>query len=80
MKKEEFYYPSADGKTRIHGMAWLPECEPVGVIQIAHGVTEYIGRYEAFAEYFTDRGFVVAGNDHLGHGESVAEGAEPDGL
>lgn len=77
MKKEEFYYPSADGKTRIHGMAWLPEGEPVGVIQIAHGVTEYIGRYEAFAEYFTDRGFVVAGNDHLGHGESVAEGAEP---
>lgn len=77
MTKKEFFYPSADGKTKIHAVEWRPEKEPVGVLQIAHGVTEYILRYEEFAEYLTDKGFIVVGNDHLGHGKSIAEGAKP---
>lgn len=77
MKKSEFFYPSADGKTKIHAVEWRPEKEPVGVLQIAHGVTEYILRYEEFAKYLTEKGFVVIGNDHLGHGKSIAEGAKP---
>lgn len=77
MEKREFYYPSADGKTQIHALEWLPETTPVAVLQVAHGVTEYIGRYEAFAEYFAKRGIVVVGNDHLGHGLSISEGSAP---
>lgn len=77
MRKREFYYPSADGKTQIHAIEWVPEEKPVAILQVAHGVTEYIGRYETFARYFTDRGIVVVGNDHLGHGLSIAKGAEP---
>ena len=46
MKKEEFYYKSADGKTEIHAVKWLPETDPIAILQIAHGVTEYIERYE----------------------------------
>lgn len=77
MTKNEFYFPSADSKTKIHAVEWLPEGTPRAVLQISHGVTEHILRYEEMAEYFTERGFVVAGNDHLGHGSSIAEGAEP---
>lgn len=77
MKKTEFYYPSADGKTKIHALEWIPEKEPIGILQIMHGVTEYVLRYEDLAEYLTDKGFVVVGNDHLGHGKSIAEGAKP---
>lgn len=77
MKKREFFYPSADGRTQIHAVEWTPDTEPVAVLQIAHGVTEYILRYEEFAEYLTSKGFVIVGNDHLGHGESIAEGAKP---
>ena len=77
MKKEEIYYESADKKTKIHGIIWTPENEVRGIIQIAHGVTEYIERYESFAQYFTNKGFVVIGNDHLGHGKSIAEGSKP---
>ena len=77
MIKNEFYYPSADGKTRIHAVEWKPETEIKGVIQIAHGVTEYILRYENFAEFFTQKGFVVVGNDHLGHGQSIAPNGKP---
>lgn len=76
MNKREFYYPSADGKTTIHAVEWLPENvrHYKGIIQIAHGLSEHIGLYEPIAKYFTDKGFIVRGNDHLGHGYSVLEG------
>lgn len=70
----EFTFPSADGKTAIHAVEWLPEGQPRAVLQISHGVAEYILRYAPFAEYLTARGFAVAGHDHLGHGDSVAQG------
>lgn len=43
------------------------------MVQIIHGMAEYIERYEEFARFLTDRGCVVTGNDHLGHGKSVGE-------
>lgn len=77
MTREDFNYLSADGKTSIHAVEWRPEGDPIAVLQIAHGVTEHILRYEELAAYFAERGFVVVGNDHLGHGTSIAEGAQP---
>ena len=74
MARNEFTFPSADGKTAVHAVEWLPEGQPKAVLQISHGVAEYILRYEPFAEYLTVRGFAVAGHDHLGHGSSVAPG------
>lgn len=77
MMKSEFYFPSADGKTNIHAVEWLPEGKPAAVLQIAHGMTEHILRYEEFAEYLTGKRIAVVGNDHIGHGTSIAEGAQP---
>ncbi len=77
MKKEEFYFDSRDGKSSIHGVRWMPdkgEAGAKGIIQIVHGMEEYVGRYEDFAEYMTSNGFIVTGEDHLGHGGSVTEG------
>ena len=72
VKKQKFYFRSSDKETKIHGICWIPEGKPVkGVLQIAHGMVEYIDRYDAFARYLCERGFVVVGNDHLGHGDSV---------
>lgn len=42
--------------------------KPRGIVQISHGMCEYIARYEDFAHYLNDLGFIVCGNDHLGHG------------
>ena len=75
MVRHEFTFLSADGKTPIHAVEWLPESQVRAVLQISHGVSEYILRYEPFAEYLTARGFAVVGHDHLGHGQSVAEGS-----
>ena len=77
MNKNEFYYTSADGKTQIHAVEWAPEGKPKAILQIAHGVTEYILRYEELAKFLTEKGILVVGNDHIGHGSSIAEGAEP---
>ena len=77
---EERTYLSADKRTQIHGYIWRPEGIPLrGIIQISHGMCEYIKRYDAWARRFCEIGFVVCGNDHLGHGET-AENAEELGF
>lgn len=71
MEKCEFYYPSQDKVTQIHGIEWKPSGEPKAVLQICHGMVEYIDRYKGFAKFLNERGIYVVGHDHLGHGESV---------
>lgn len=71
--KKHIYYPSSDGKTKLHAVIWVPETTPRAIVQIAHGMVEYVERYEAFAEFLNAHGILVAGNDHLGHGGSYIE-------
>lgn len=73
MKKTEFTYPSHDGITQIHAICWEPEEKPVAVLQISHGMVEYINRYDEFAVFLTEHGYAVVGNDHLGHGKSIKD-------
>ena len=71
-KEEVFSFPSADGRTTVHAVRWTPEDGKYrAVLQITHGMVEYIERYRAFAEFLNDNGFLVVGHDHIGHGESV---------
>ncbi len=71
-QKREFTYDSGDGRTKIHAVEWKPEgVEIRGVLQIVHGMVEFVERYEEFAGFLKEKGFVVTGNDHLGHGASV---------
>lgn len=74
MKKEEFYFDSRDNHTKIHAVRWTPDSENVvGILQIVHGMSEYAERYEELAAFFTERNFVVTGEDHLGHGKTAAD-------
>ena len=70
----EFTFPSKDGIHKCHASLWTPEGEPRAVVQIVHGVADYMGRYDHFARYLADHGFVVCGEDHLGHGRTVDDG------
>lgn len=69
--RQEFRYRSNDGKTRIHAVEWIPEGEVKAVLQIAHGMCEYVMRYDGFATWLSEQGVYVVGNDHLGHGETA---------
>ena len=71
--KKDFYFLSKDNKTQIHCIEWIPEVKPVAILQICHGMCEFIDRYDEFANYLADKGYYVVGNDHLGHGESVVD-------
>ena len=44
---------------------------PIGILHVIHGMTEYIGRYEAFMMEMAEEGYVVCGYDNLGHGHTV---------
>ena len=74
--RDEFYFPSKDGNTEIHTIEWKPEGKVRAVLQICHGMVEYIGRYDEFAQFLCGKGFYVVGNDHLGHGKSVQSKSE----
>ena len=54
--KQEFYYPSSDGETSIHAVEWVPEQEVKAVLQICHGMVEYIDRYDGFAAWLSEKG------------------------
>lgn len=73
MKKTEFYMPSTDGEDMLHVIEWKPEGKVRGILQISHGMIEHIGRYDRFARFMVKQGFLVIGNDHLGHGETAAD-------
>ena len=73
VRKEELTYKSRDRQTMLHAIRWIPEGEPIAILQIIHGMQEYIDRYDEFANYLAEKGILVIGNDHLGHGGSVGE-------
>lgn len=66
---------SSHGAGMIHAYRWEPEGQPRGVVQIIHGIAEYVPRYAGFAAFLNARGFLVTGEDHMGHGKS--HGTEP---
>ena len=68
----DFYYESSTGKNQIHARICTPDGVPRGIVQIAHGISEHINRYEDFMRFLAENGFVAVGNDHLGHGKSIA--------
>ena len=74
--RDEFYFPSKDGNTEIHTIEWKPEGEVRAVLQICHGMVEYIRRYDEFAQFLCGEGYYVVGNDHLGHGKSIQAKSE----
>ena len=69
---EQLEFLSADGKSRLAGYIWHAEGKaPRAILQITHGMCEYIQRYDAWARRFVELGYVVCGHDHLGHGNSA---------
>lgn len=66
-----FKFRSSDGLD-IYVYKWLSQNEEIkGVVQIAHGMAENASRYERFANFLNDRGYIVYANDHRGHGKTA---------
>ncbi len=77
MKRTEGTFLSSDQKHHLYYTFFLPEDNPIALIQICHDQGEHIGYYEALAEDLTQKGMIVCGCDQLGHGRSINEGEQP---
>ncbi len=75
-RKEEGTFLSHDGIHKIAYTVYTPDVPPHAILQIAHGMAEHFGRYDEFAAFLAQKGIVVCGNDHLGHGNSVVDESE----
>ncbi|SCK10557.1 alpha/beta fold hydrolase [Vogesella sp. LIG4] len=64
---QTFTLEAGDDST-IHGLRWLPEGAPRGVVVISHGMSEYAERYAPLAASLAAAGYAVYAHDHRGHG------------
>jgi len=67
----EFSFTSSDGLRIAYGR-WDSRGPLRGVIQIAHGMGEHIGRYAETIKVLVSAGLTVYGNDHRGHGTTAS--------
>ena len=68
--RTDFYYESQCGG-QLHGCRWTPEGEVKAIIQIVHGIAEFVERYDDFAQFLNTKGILVVAEDHMGHGQSI---------
>ena len=78
IKEQRITYKSCrtDRDIDISAYFYLPEGEIKGIVQLSHGMCEYVERYEDLAEFLTKNGYVFCGNDHLGHGRTGEDSGE----
>ena len=74
MKSTEYKLKTHDN-LEIQVYEWTPDDQSKikGIVQIAHGMAEHAKRYNDFANFLTDNGFVVFANDHRGHGKTAGD-------
>ena len=53
------------------GYAWDNVENPIGVVQIIHGMQEHALRYNHFARFLNSQGFIVFASDLRGHGQTA---------
>ena len=68
--RTDLWYDSK-GAGRIHACRWTPEGQPKAVVQILHGIAEFVERYDGFANFLNSHGIAVVAEDHMGHGQSI---------
>ena len=68
--RQDIWYDSK-GAGKIHACRWIPEGQPRAVVQILHGIAEFVERYDDFANFLNSKGILVVAEDHMGHGQSI---------
>lgn len=64
-------FKSSDGVNDIAFHICAPPQGGRAILQLSHGMCEYVRRYDHFASFLCENGIIFCGNDHLGHGETV---------
>ena len=67
----EISFKSYNERDEVQGWIYVPATKPVGIIQLIHGFGEHSRRYLHMIVKFMDAGFIVAADDHVGHGKTA---------
>lgn len=67
----EVSFQSFNQRDQVQGWIYVPAAKPVGIIQLIHGFGEHSRRYLHMIVKFLDAGFIVAADDHVGHGKTA---------
>ena len=67
----EVSFPSSNKRDEVQGWIYVPAARPKGIVQIIHGFGEHSRRYLHMISKFMDAGFIVAADDHVGHGKTA---------
>lgn len=69
----EVKFQSYNERDEVYGWIYVPAAKPKGIIQIIHGFGEHSRRYLHMIVKFMDAGYIVAADDHVGHGKTALE-------
>lgn len=67
----EISFPSFNERDQVQGWIYVPACQPKGIVQLIHGYGEHSRRYFHMIVAFMDAGYIVAADDHVGHGKTA---------
>ena len=69
----EVKFDSYNERDKVYGWIYVPACDPVGIVQLVHGFGEHSRRYLHMINAFMEEGYIVAADDHVGHGKTAME-------
>lgn len=69
----EFEFPSFNERDQVQAWIYVPAAKPKGIVQIIHGFGEHSRRYLHMIVKFMDEGYIVAADDHVGHGKTAMQ-------
>lgn len=67
----EVSFPSYNQRDQVQGWIYVPAMKPKGIVQLIHGFGEHSRRYFHMIVKFMDAGYIVAADDHVGHGKTA---------
>ncbi len=69
----EVKFESFNKRDTVYGWIYVPACKPKGIVQLIHGLGEHSRRYLHMIVAFNEAGYIVAADDHVGHGKTALE-------
>lgn len=67
----EVSFTSYNERDQVQAWIYVPACKPNGIVQLIHGFGEHSRRYIHMIPAFLDAGYIVAADDHVGHGKTA---------
>ncbi len=70
---QEIQFQSFNERDTVYGWLYVPACAHKGIVQLVHGFGEHSRRYLHLIVSLMEAGYIVAADDHVGHGKTAVE-------